>query len=102
MCVLITALILTGATHVLVDLDTAYQVMVIDAMVSMVYGKNLDNNITYVSLQMLTNAERAQTTVLNTVPILWGHMYATVVLDISWLLMDILAMVIIISVKTLR
>ena len=33
-CVLITAPTLMAATHVPVDLDTVYQVMVIDAMVN--------------------------------------------------------------------
>lgn len=42
------------------------------------------------------NAERIQTTVLNYAPILWGRMYAAVVLDIGWIPIDTRAMVILI------
>lgn len=56
---------------------------------------------TLVSLQTLMNAERAQTTVFNDVPILWGHTFAVVVQDLGWLLMDILAMVIILLMTKL-
>ena len=66
-CVPITAPTLMEATHALVDQDTTYPVMGVHAMVS---SNFVGARVIFVSLQMLMNAERIQTTVLNNAPIL--------------------------------
>ena len=60
------------------------------------YMSRVGARIIFISLQTLMNAERIQTTVLKYAPILWGHMYAAVVLDIGWIPIDTHAMVMLI------